>query len=68
MQVVIVFHSNLSLWCWVCFFLTSNGCLNQLENCTEIGYTGAVFLGMSILICLIAALNNDQSFPEVRRE
>jgi len=64
--VTIVFHSNFSLWAWVAFFVSHNACINSFEECRSVGFTGAVFLGISILICLVAALNNDQSFPEAR--
>jgi len=68
--VVIVCHANLSFWAWVTYFLSSHSCSPRERRITEPGSsvfnTGIVFLAISGIICLIAALANDQYFPSAR--
>ena len=68
--VVIVCHANLSFWAWVTYFLSTHSCPTRERRITEPGSsvfnTGIVFLTISAIICLIAALANDQYFPSAR--
>ena len=68
--VVVVCHANISFWAWISYFLSSHSCGGRDRSSPSRGSnvfnTGIIFFTISGIICLIAALANDQYFPVAR--
>eukprot|EP00090_Calanus_glacialis_P011278 TRINITY_DN19715_c0_g1_i1.p1 TRINITY_DN19715_c0_g1~~TRINITY_DN19715_c0_g1_i1.p1 ORF type:complete len:397 (-),score=86.47 TRINITY_DN19715_c0_g1_i1:220-1410(-) len=68
--VVIVCHANLSFWAWISYFVSSHSCGGRERSSpgrgSNVFNTGIIFFSISGIICLIAALANDQYFPIAR--
>lgn len=67
-----VLHANVSVWVWIVYFIfTYNYCWQniaslQCPDCTTVACTGGIFLGISLVISIIAAIANDQYYPDAR--
>ena len=68
--VVIVCHANISFWAWISYFVSTHSCgshdRSRPTRGSSVFSTGIVFFTISGIICLIAALANDQYFPVAR--
>ena len=67
-----VLHANLSVWVWISYFVFSyNYCWEVIlslkcPDCSTVACTGGIFLGISLVISIIAAIANDQYYPDAR--
>jgi len=67
-----VLHANLSVWVWISYFVFSyNYCWEEIvslkcPDCSTVACTGGIFLGISLVISIIAAIANDQYYPDAR--
>jgi len=67
-----VIHANLSVWIWFAYFIfTYNYCWQEIASyscpdCSTVACTGGIFLGIALVISIIAAIANDQYYPDAR--